>query len=360
MTPNADVADQRRRARPAARLHAAACILLAVTAVPLRPSQEPDKPAAENWPEGLRIETWIDPEHATVGDHIRVDFLIALPEGCQVRMPDPGRHIGDLSVLQFYPGPDLPEDPQGPDTEPAETAQRRHAARLIVAAYRTGSLELPPLRLVFTDRTGSVTELATPALHITIDSVLTEQDPQLRDLRKQAEIPMPMRWGLWLAAAAILAAAVALWLYFRRRRARPPLPIHAPQEDPLDLAEAELRDLIRRGLIEAGLVKQFYVALSEVVRKIIEAGYDISTLEKTTSEISEELRAVRDGQPPDFNPDRIETFLLSCDMVKFARYVPSPDENQAAVRDALAILEECRKRRVSAPVTELGAVSGAP
>ena len=39
-----------------------------------------------------------------------------------------------------------------------------------------------------------------------------------------------------------------------------------------------------------GLVKPFYVALSDIVKRILESGYGIQTLEKTTGEVMDNLR----------------------------------------------------------------------
>ena len=41
----------------------------------------------------------------------------------------------------------------------------------------------------------------------------------------------------------------------------------------------------------------------------------------------------------------IELLLLSCDMVKFARYLPSRAENDEAVKGSLQVLLDCRSRR---------------
>lgn len=51
---------------------------------------------------------------------------------------------------------------------------------------------------------------------------------------------------------------------------------------------------------------------------------------------------------------RIESFLNGCDLVKFAKYLPSTPENDGTIQTAFDILEACRKRD-SAPVAQAAA-----
>ena len=99
------------------------------------------------------------------------------------------------------------------------------------------------------------------------------------------------------------------------------------------------------------MTKQFYIRLSDIIKKALEAAYGIQTLEKTTSEIYEALSAQSESAPG--SPEAgaltdIETLLLSCDMVKFARYIPSPPEIEEVLQKAFQILAGCRARRQSA------------
>ena len=90
------------------------------------------------------------------------------------------------------------------------------------------------------------------------------------------------------------------------------------------------------------MAKEFYVLLSEIVKRILEAGYEIHTAEQTTSEIMESLARKSDLEPEKLN--RIESFFVRCDVVKFAKYVPSTPEHEAASENALEILAEAKKQ----------------
>jgi len=317
-----------------------ACLLCAAAAVP---GQTP-APA----PAGVEIVVEARPQQATVGDPIRFEVRIAAPPGYRIEVPDPGRQIGGFEVIEF-----LPEVPEPRQAQEAGRAGVTRRCAIIAAVYRTGEFEFPPLPVVLHDPGGAEIRTAGPPARIRIESVLGQNDRSLKDLKPQAEIPAPSPWLPYLAAAALLAALAALARRLRRRRAPPPALPAAPHADPLELAEAELRALQDRGPPEPARVKPFYVALADIVKKILEAGYGIQTSEKTTSEIVAGLR----GSLPGAGLERIESLLLGCDYVKFARYVPSAPEHDAALAGAWEILAECRKARAHA--VPQGAPAGA-
>lgn len=306
-------------------------------------------------PPGVEIRLQAEPQKATIGDPLRIDLDITLPKGYVARLPEMGTQAGDFSVLEVFPGPEIPGPPLPSGQRPAQTAggqqpagTSHHHARVVVAAYKTGELTFPSLQLTLRDAAGQETHLQSPPAKILIQSVLTEKDQNLTDLKKQAEIPEPSRWLLWVALGlvALLLAGLAWWLYQRRTRPSA-VPYSGPQMDPFQLAEAELRDLLGRGLLEKSLIKQFYVALSEIVKRVLEAGYDIPAIERTTDEILEALRSEDSTPVPLDELESVGSFLGACDLVKFAKCIPSPAESEAAVKNAYRVLSLCRNRRAA-------------
>jgi hypothetical protein len=327
------------------RPRALAALLLALLSLHSSPAQNPTTDPAGPLPAGVKLEVEAYPLRATVGDPIRVDLRVAAPPGFEVQLPDPGRRIGDFDVLQFLPGPRLP----GQEAEPA-AAQESYHARIIVAVFRPGEFEFPPLKLIVRDRERREYAGTTPPLKIQIASVLTAEDQEMRDLKKQAEIAEAVRWWLWIGLLAVVLAFAGIWYRFIRRR-KPPVAALAPEQqaDPLESAEAELRELLRRGLLESGRIKPFYVAIADICKKFLEAGYRIQTVEKTTTEIMEALRETLPDLAQPSGLEGVREFLEACDLVKFAKYAPSRAEHETAVRLAWDILAECKRNRTSLP-----------
>jgi hypothetical protein len=321
-------------------------------------------PASQPPPPGVDITIDARPRTATVGDPIRIELTVSLPRGFQARLPELNDQVGDFSVLEPQASPPAPPTTAGRGsadktaTAPGNKETRR--ASYVVALFRPGSFEFPSLPISIRDASGKEYSAASPAIKIEIRSVLTGKDEKLKDLKRQAEIEDPARW-LYRLGIVLLVLTLALlgWLLWRKRQ-KPALPRAAvPGLDPYALAEADLRDLMGRGLLERGFVKQFYVGISEIVKRVLEAGYQISTSEKTTTEIMEGLLQVSPHAPIGAELGRIESFLSGCDLVKFAKYLPSAPENDGIIQAAFAILETCRKRG-KVPAAQATATAEAP
>lgn len=287
-------------------------------------------------PAGIEIKVEAEPRTAAVGDPIRIDLNITMPKGFRATVPSVGTAVGDFTILEFYSGPSYPGARQLPVTED----QTRHQARLVVAVYKVGEFEFPPIRCTLRDPSGKEIAAAGSPVKIQIQSILTEKDTTPRDLKKQAELQEPIPWIFWLALglAVIVAAFLIRWWRLRQRRPETAQP-RQPELDPFALAEAELRGLLSLGLLEKGLTKQFYVALSEIIKKVLAAGYGVPTAEQTTGEIAEDLRKLQFEAK---NLHRIESFLANSDLVKFAKYHPSKLESDTTVTEAFQILEASR------------------
>jgi hypothetical protein len=300
------------------------------------------------------VKLQVQPQQAAVGDPIRLDLQISAPAGSRITVPNPGSQIGDLSVLEFQGGPTVPA---GTSAKPAvPPGVIGHEARIVVAAYKTGEYEVPAISVAVQTPDGKNLEIKTQPVKIRIESILAKDDQDPKELKKQAEIQEPVRWIFWAAliSTLLLLAAVAAWLWGRRTRKVPEIRSR-PQIDPLDAAEAELRDLAGRGMLEKGLLKPYYVALSDILKRALDAGFGIPTREKTTSEIMDGLRAASPAPKPE-TLDFIEALLLDCDLVKFAKYIPSERINQGSLHRAFEIVEICKRNRVPAagpaPVVE--------
>ena len=326
--------------------------------------QSAPAPSPPPLPAGVEIRVMAQPQKATVGDPIQISLEITLPKGYQATLPKLGNQLGDFAILEYDPGPSVPapagsspSPPAGP--APSDAAPVLHQAQIVAALYRTGEFEFPPIQITLRTPDGKGINAASQPVKIQIQSVLTDKEPQLKALKKQAEIQEPVRWLLWLSLVILLLILVSLawWMYQRRKRTSFQMPAGA-QIDPLFLAEADLRDLIGRGLLESGFIKQFYVRLADIVKRIVEAGYAIQTVEKTTSEIMEELHLNSAANQAVEDLRRIESVLFECDLVKFAKYVPSKVENDSAISRAFLILDSVKKLRSASTAAAQAAVVG--
>jgi hypothetical protein len=115
----------------------------------------------------------------------------------------------------------------------------------------------------------------------------------------------------------------------RRRKRRPTV---LRQQSPEEVAQAALAQLLAEKLPERGLIKQFYLRLTGIVRQYVEATTGIHAPEQTTEEF---LRDIRSGSV--FSAERslqLADFLEAADLVKYAGQQPQGQQIDEAIARA--------------------------
>jgi len=265
-----------------------------------------------------------------------------------------------MPVLETDLGPFEVRRSQTPPDVPVSGGRRwRHTYTL--DSFAAGLNEIPAVTVEFVDRrpesatpSGPIeSELSSDPLPVTVRSVLAADqgdDMQLRDIRTEVRDfvrrPLP---GLWPAAVVViigLAVAVLAVFMARRRRRRGDAAQRDISAD--EWARARLDELQRAGLAEQGMVHEFYVRLSDIVRQYLERRFDLVAPERTTEEF---LREARTGTVlGDEHKDLLTGFLRAADMVKFALHEPSVSECGLALAAARRFVEETVPPRVGAVV----------
>jgi hypothetical protein len=234
---------------------------------------------------------------------------------------------------------DFPEiaDALGQFRVSAREAERRHLGRhgtlTVTRAYTLepslpGSYLIPPLTLSFGEA-GEEFPFSLTSEPITVE-VSSMLPPTLgeQDLEPIAgPVGLPSRRWLWIGGGAAVALALAAGAVLLLRRRSRNLAIRKPLGSG-EAALAELEELLARGLAEQGQFREFYQALSDLARRYVERRYAIRAPERTTEEF---LREAQDSPALSGHSELLRSFLLHCDLVKFARLEPHAGEVTAAV-----------------------------
>lgn len=182
---------------------------------------------------------------------------------------------------------------------------------------------------------GTDQELALSPFEVEVAGLSPDQRPDLADLGTPlAPVPLPNEPGAGgvfrsaLFVALVALAAGALWWHHRRRRGGE----RAPVVDPAAEAAHALDALQLMDLIGQGRFAEYYVRLTGIVRRYIERTTGIHAPEQTTEEFLRAMEGSSSFQPE--QRQRLSTFLLASDMVKFAARVPGDREIEDAVHSA--------------------------
>ena len=312
----------------------AACTESPVESTP-PPTDDVGEPLAAQTREGPVVATVsLTPAEPRLGDPLVLTLVVEAEAKVTVEMPAFGDALGRFDIVDFTPRQETTED-----------GGSRASQRYTLQVPMSGRQRIPRLRIEFQDErdgrpAAKPRELLTDELGFTVASVLPE-GPIATDLRParaalaELEGAWLQRHWPWLAAGlAILAAGgagVVFWL--RRAEARARVTAY-------DRALARLQRLERRGLPKAAELEGWYVELSDLVRRYIEARFGLRAPELTTEEFLQE--AGRSAQLTRPHRELLSAFLERCDRVKFARYSPAEGESQDALGLARRFLHETR------------------
>jgi hypothetical protein len=193
-------------------------------------------------------------------------------------------------------------------------------------------LTLPPLPITIARANGQVLTVCTKPHTITIeDPIANTPEPKPKENpppRRQEEDWAMLRQLVYGGLLALVAGALAAWLFARWRRRPKRVPPPPPPRPPWEVAIEELHDVRHAGLIKNQRYSEHYDRVSDTIRKYLGDRYGFDGLESTTREALTVLSGV---SPPIAAIDNVRAFLRQADLVKFARLTPSEEECELAL-----------------------------
>lgn len=151
-------------------------------------------------------------------------------------------------------------------------------------------------------------------------------------IKPPVEIPDYWIW-LWVALG-ILCLAAALFWYLRSRKK----PAESVQSAPVIPPHVRARRRLQAALDLISQPQPFCIEVSDTVRQYLEQRFDFHAPERTTEEFLHELKATNLLLPD--QKQSLGDFLNICDMVKFAKYEPGPEELRALHQSAVRLVDE--------------------
>lgn len=205
-------------------------------------------------------------------------------------------------------------------------------ARALITSFDSGSYKMPPLVVYFYKGNEIADTLRLKEIPLEVTTVpIDTATYRMADIRPQFKYPVsPWTVAATVGAGLLIAAliAMAIWLVVRYRRNKPVFGKAKPKDPPHIIALRNLEKIRNEKLWQSGREKQFYTAVTDVLRKYIEERFTIGTMEMTSNEIIADLS--KEKISPD-NFEGISELFYTADLVKFAKYSATEEENEKAI-----------------------------
>lgn len=159
----------------------------------------------------------------------------------------------------------------------------------------------------------------------------------LRDIKGPLNLGSRFNIILLLGILVFLAILVKLFIFLSGRKKTTGI---IPKRPAHEIAYEQLEILRQKNLIRQGKIKEYYSEVSDIVRRYLENRFLLKAPEMTTEEF---LFYVRDySQLLSGHKALLKEFLLACDLVKFAKYLPSAEETDTILLSAKKLVDETK------------------
>lgn len=146
-------------------------------------------------------------------------------------------------------------------------------------------------------------------------------------------------WGIirWILLA-LLCIGLGMGIYYlaryiaQHKKGEEITKPSEPQRPAEEIALEALDQIKREKIWQSGQTKQYHTQLTDVIRTYIAQRYDFSSNEKTSDEILREMHIRLQDNRDLYN--QLRKMLQLADLVKFAKWTTTPDENELSLRIA--------------------------
>jgi len=284
--------------------------------------------AADNEAEApINVTATVDESEIHIGDRVELKVVADNVSGYEVSFPEAPERTGEFSFIESRP------------LKPKRGKAKSAGHAYVMSIYTTGMHVIYPIQVGYR-KSGQdewrVTE--SPQVPIEVKSLLTGEDTDIKDLKGLVAFGTRVLPVL-LVLIALLGIAGLLWMLWRRKTGRGKRET-VRIKPAYEIAYEQLRQLKAMDLPGKGRTKEYYIKLSDIVRHYLEDRFSYRAPEMTTEEFMETIKKATEML--DEHKHLLKDFLSHCDMVKFARYGPTPLEILDSFRSAERLVDQTK------------------
>ena len=289
-----------------------------------------------------KVRGSVEPDSIGIGDRFTYTIEVEKDLVQSLFFPD----FGAMQNQQYELIEDMPVD-----TLVRDGRKLKLRKRYVLAAFQEGYLRVIP-QVIYADK-NIVDTLSAPdtlALMVTtfqIDSTshtIFDIKPQKTLRFKMGEITGYILWSVIALIIIILLMIVAKRVLAHYGKSFGDLFKPVPPLPPHEQAFKALEQLREERLWQEGKHKEYYSALTDILRTYIDGHFGVGAMEMTSDEIVDAMRSV---ELPQKSAMDLTQILRDADLVKFAKAVPEAEENEAAFHAAWDFVEQTRPEEVS-------------
>ena len=281
----------------------------------------------------LVVSAAIDSTTLFIGDQTDLHLRATCEVGEHVQLPVlseeliPGIEIVDKTII---------------DTAMLNDGRVQYNQYVTLTSFEDSLFYIAPLPFVSGDDTVWSESLT---LNVVQPFEMDSTDMAITDIKGIYKAPIwwwgILRWVLLALAIAGIGVGGYYLITYLQSRARKSEDEVLPAEPlrPAEEVALEKLDAIREQKIwQTGQVKEYHTQLTDVVREYIARRFEVSSVEQTSDETLRAMRGLLSDKKELY--ESLREMLTLADLVKFAKWTATPDENEKSLRSAYTFVKE--------------------
>lgn len=218
------------------------------------------------------------------------------------------------------------------------------AKEYTLTTFEDGAFKLGKFPLIYADKNVTDTIWSRDSMQIVVKTFEIDTTTQtIYDIKGQLQAPfvaaelvrfLPLAGVLWLLG---LIAAIIYVLVSRHRRGKS---LFRRQEIPPHLAAIKALEILHSQKVwQNNKHKLYYSSLTDILREYMVRRFGINAMEMTSEEITGAVGKLNISQK---SYNELTDLLTTADLVKFAKFIPDPDQNDKVYFEAYYFIEETK------------------
>ena len=263
----------------------------------------------------------VDKEKIDITENFTVTLAAEAEEGYTCEFPKFGSGLEPFAIVDYHTAPPRLNEKQ----------KMLYCRTYVLEPMLSEKYQIPAQKVIFQERGGEGRkyELETEPFDLEVllpppdfwEKLDIDVEAGMEPQQSLGPEPRSLVW-LYTVAALLLVAGLVLLYWHRRRGQQEAVPVIPPHITALQALQA----LIDEDLLKKQQIKLFYNRISGILRTYIEGRFCLRAPEQTTEEFLADL-AVADSLIQE-HKQLLQNFLIHCDLVKFAAYLPAEQEIQ--------------------------------
>ena len=214
---------------------------------------------------------------------------------------------------------------------------------LTLASFDTGYVEIPSIGIKYykSAKDTNVYTSYTDYMYIYVEPAAIDTTMAYRPIKMPIKQNITFEETAPFVGGGIILSGLGLLIIYIIRRSRKKTNTEEeevkPQIPAIITAREKMAQLKGANLWQSGKYKDYYTNLTGIAREYLEGQFNIDAIEMTSDEILDEVRKI---QLDNLIFSKLQNTLITSDLVKFAKAIPSPAENENAFKDINSFIEE--------------------